>query len=745
MPLPSILTKYIVRTEEKVNKSNLKTFCKACIEVLGEEEGRKISFPNKTDRIVQHLKKCSHFFTKTNEEERAIIFALSRSKEADINNNIVPSLIPSKRSFVDSTTSSQQSLQSHKIINRSSCYGPMDNFIVRSLSKEDFKKFHMLLLRLTVSCGWALSWVNKPEAKELFEFLNPFLKLPDRRVLGGDILNKVVSELDDAMEIALKEDPVGVTLTFDEGKPYVWKAVDISSERENYVGVMNKTEKMLEDLKKKEITVCAIVTDSASAYAAARRRLRILNRSIVFLPCFAHQLNLCVGEIFKESTEFKTSIDRAIRLATYFKNANHKFFIAKLRDQQRETYKKYIAIAVPGETRWNSLYDMCISLLKTQRALQILAINYEPPIVASRRQVGEEPTLPRGIFEIINSPTFWNQITNISQILDPYCKLLNVLQRDKARLFQVVHSMGYLVQFWLNYSDTTLASKMIDRLEKRWNEWEQPLLLLSYLLHPEYRMEQFNNSVSNVNYSEFGKWLMYYYRAWSEKEPKCILSEFNDFRLAQYPFDLDTYRQFNNDIWRYWCFASVSTNELGFVACRIFSICVNAASVERLWSCMGFLQSKRRNRLMSNKALSMSKLRADITYSHRLYNNPLITESIIDADDSNVNQDPGNLDSINNPADNLVPAEENNSEGSDDEADEADELQLENEFGEYLQGWVEMLDEEKNAESNENSDENDDNTNNSTVNIHDVTHPAVDANAKWVLKTLFKDNINLPF
>ncbi len=164
----------------------------------------------------------------------------------------------------------------------------MDNYIVRSLSKEDLKKFHMLLLQLTVSCGWALSWVNKPEAKELFDFLNPFLKLPDRCVLGGDILKEVITEVDNAMEIALKEDPVGITLTFDgwtnvnneqllgtvlltsEGRPYVWRAVDISSERENYTAVMNKTQAMLEDLKKQKITVCAIVTDSASAYAAAR-------------------------------------------------------------------------------------------------------------------------------------------------------------------------------------------------------------------------------------------------------------------------------------------------------------------------------------------------------------------------------------------------------------------------------------------------------------------------------------------
>ena len=164
----------------------------------------------------------------------------------------------------------------------------MDNYIVRSLSKEDLQKFYMLLLRLTVSCGWALSWVNKPEAKELFDFLNPFLKLPDRRVLGGDILKQVVDKADEVMEITLKEDPIGVTLTFDgwtnvkneqlletvlltsEGKPYVWKAVDISSERENCVAVINKTETMLTELKNKGITVCAIVTNSASAYAAAR-------------------------------------------------------------------------------------------------------------------------------------------------------------------------------------------------------------------------------------------------------------------------------------------------------------------------------------------------------------------------------------------------------------------------------------------------------------------------------------------
>jgi len=133
-----------------------------------------------------------------------------------------------------------------------------------------------------------LHWVNNPEARELFEFLNPFLKLPDRKTLGGDILTNAVSDGNDAMEIALKEDPVGITLTFDgwtnvkteqllgvvimtsEGRPYVWKAADISSERETHVEIMEKTEAMITELEGKSINVCAVVTDSAGAYAAAR-------------------------------------------------------------------------------------------------------------------------------------------------------------------------------------------------------------------------------------------------------------------------------------------------------------------------------------------------------------------------------------------------------------------------------------------------------------------------------------------
>ena len=82
----------------------------------------------------------------------------------------------------------------------------MDNYIARPLSSEDMKKFHFLLLRLTLFCGLPLHWVNNPKAVELFNFLNPFLILPDRRVFGDRILKEAVDESDKAILQALQED-----------------------------------------------------------------------------------------------------------------------------------------------------------------------------------------------------------------------------------------------------------------------------------------------------------------------------------------------------------------------------------------------------------------------------------------------------------------------------------------------------------------------------------------------------------
>ncbi|CAG8856675.1 25037_t:CDS:2, partial [Gigaspora margarita] len=87
---------------------------------------------------------------------------------------------------------------------------------------------------------------------------------------------------------------------------------------------------LFNDLESKHIKVIALVTDSAAAYAAARKQLQVKHAEKITLPCFTHQINLCVGEIFKESPTFKEAINNATTITTYFGNVSHAYFIGKL-------------------------------------------------------------------------------------------------------------------------------------------------------------------------------------------------------------------------------------------------------------------------------------------------------------------------------------------------------------------------------------------------------------------------------
>lgn len=100
--------------------------------------------------------------------------------------------------------------------------------------------------------------------------------------------------------------------------------------------------------------------------------MQIENPEIVYLPCFAHQVNLCMGEIFKESSVYAETAKQAAFIAKYFQSQNNIYFIGKLREIQMVTYNKLYALIAPGDTRWNSYYYCFSSLLRTKEAIKVL-------------------------------------------------------------------------------------------------------------------------------------------------------------------------------------------------------------------------------------------------------------------------------------------------------------------------------------------------------------------------------------
>ncbi|CAB4398259.1 unnamed protein product [Rhizophagus irregularis] len=92
-----------------------------------------------------------------------------------------------------------------------------------------------------------------------------------------------------------------------------------------------------------------------------------------------------------------------------------------------------------------------------------------------------------------------------------------------------------------------------------------------------------SNNIPNLNYIYFSKWLIYYYEVWTKTKSKSILREYENFRRGIYPFDKQTINQFEDNILKYWGFVVPLAKELGYVIQQIFGICINTASVERLW------------------------------------------------------------------------------------------------------------------------------------------------------------------
>lgn len=215
----------------------------------------------------------------------------------------------------------------------------------------------------------------------------------------------------------------------------------------------------------------------------------------------------------------------------------------------------------------------------------------------SLTNINTNKTLSTDIISIIQDPNFWTQLYELQDLLWPLCGVLNKLQKDVARLYEIVHCFGWIIKIFANHQNEHFSNHMVTRLENRWSQWEQPLLLLSLVLHPKYRLSKFSSNISGLSYTHFGQWICYYYFAWFEETPTHILREFLSYQRETFPFNKTTYDQFDENIIDFWDSARGLTPELSRLALQLFGICVNSASVERLWSNMGFLHTKHRNRL----------------------------------------------------------------------------------------------------------------------------------------------------
>ena len=90
--------------------------------------------------------------------------------------------------------------------------------------------------------------------------------------------------------------------------PYVWDVQNVTGSRQDSEEAYNKIKNYIEDPTLQGRLV-AIVTDSASVYVKAKRELSTNYPGITFLPRFAHQINLIVGDMMKTFPQLKRTLE----------------------------------------------------------------------------------------------------------------------------------------------------------------------------------------------------------------------------------------------------------------------------------------------------------------------------------------------------------------------------------------------------------------------------------------------------
>ena len=65
---------------------------------------------------------------------------------------------------------------------------------------------------------------------------------------------------------------------------------------------------------------------------------------LIFLPCFAHQANLCIADIFKSSPKYKDASTKAVSIVAYFTDSKHSHWIGKLREEQKNYIENTIVL-----------------------------------------------------------------------------------------------------------------------------------------------------------------------------------------------------------------------------------------------------------------------------------------------------------------------------------------------------------------------------------------------------------------
>jgi hypothetical protein len=323
--------------------------------------------------------------------------------------------------------------------------------------------------------------------------------------------------------------------------------------------------------------VGACVIDNAGQCGRARRILALRHPDIIFLHCFAHDVNNLVKEVLRY--QFSVIAKQASSAVNYL-NAASATWLVHAKAIMMRRYGETRGLDRLCEMRWKSIHDCSTSLSRVRGALESLAFDFQE-------------------HKVLGRPVFWKSLKEAEEIIAPLAEASYRLQQSDNTLADVVLSLRDI--YCAFASNETYGHGLVRADERRWANCEQPLFLLGFFLHPSMRDETAGLLEAQPHVEQFlSDAVICYYRRFYGEDTGTIRDEPSEWvslsslgvRLSDFKNPAPSYRKY----------ARAKFPKLSRLCTRIFSVPVHTANVERLFSELGAIHSAVRNRLEAEKS-----------------------------------------------------------------------------------------------------------------------------------------------
>ncbi|GES85119.1 uncharacterized protein LOC106818272 [Rhizophagus clarus] len=182
--------------------------------------------------------------------------------------------------------------------------------------------------------------------------------------------------------------------------------------------------------------------------------------------------------------------------------------------------------------------------------------------------------------------------------MEPMVIALKLFESDSSILSSVYSHFKNLID-QINQIECDFSNKLQELIIRRWEYAYHPIMIISYMLDPQFLEESKNNGIEADGYTEFTTFTS---EKFGHEESVELFAELVNFRNKKPPYNNEIIWKSINFLnnpsiwWQSW-----PNSKLQQLAVKIFLIPTFSAAAERNFSNFGFIHNKIRNRLTNDR------------------------------------------------------------------------------------------------------------------------------------------------